>query len=37
MPGRYGAWSSVDKCFARWADLGVWARLFGALADDPDR
>ncbi|MFN8540686.1 MAG: hypothetical protein U0232_24800 [Thermomicrobiales bacterium] len=24
------------KRFARWDDLGVWERLFAAVADDPD-
>jgi transposase len=35
LPGRFGLWDSVRKRFDRWADKGVWKRVFEAL-QDPD-
>jgi transposase len=36
LAAEYGAWNSGYKRFARWNELGVWARLFEQVADDPD-
>jgi len=35
-PASDGAWNSVDTRFARWDDLGGWARLFERVAAEPD-
>lgn len=34
LPERYGKYKSVHKRFLRWADRGVWNRLFDDLVAD---
>ena len=36
LPEAFGAWNSQFRRFSRWSAKGVWARLFAAMADDPD-
>ena len=36
LPPEFGKWTGVHARFRRWAILGVWERIFNALADDPD-
>ena len=36
LPERYGKHKSVHKRFIRWADRGVWERLFVVLSRDRD-
>ena len=35
LPDRYGKWKSLHKRFSRWAQAGVWDRVFAALIKDP--
>lgn len=34
LPERFGEWSNVHRRFSRWAQSGVWDRVFAALARD---
>ncbi len=36
IPERFGDGKNVHRRFSRWAEKGVWERLFKLLADDPD-
>jgi transposase len=35
MPAEYGNWKSAHKRFTRWAQSGVWERVFDVLLADP--
>jgi transposase len=36
LPERFGSWKNVHRRFSRWAESGVWQRLFQALAAGAD-
>lgn len=36
LPSGFGAWNSVFRRFRRWAQGGVFQRLFEAVSGDPD-
>jgi transposase len=36
LPPSFGNWNSVFVRFRRWAEKGVFDRIFKALSDDPD-
>lgn len=36
MPDRYGKYKSIHKRFTRWAEKGVWERIFKHLTKDRD-
>ena len=36
LPPGFGEWNSVFRRFRRWAEKGVFQRIFEAVSDDPD-
>ena len=36
LPERYSNWKTVHKRFTRWAENGVWERVFESLTGDPN-
>src|SRR6516162_2158853 len=36
LPERFGDWKNTHRRFSRWAEKGVWQRLFEHLAADAD-
>ena len=36
LPERFGDWKNVHRRFSRWAQSGVWKRVFQQLAQDAD-
>lgn len=35
LPERYGKWKTAHKRFSRWAQKGVWEKVFARLLKDP--
>jgi transposase len=36
LPERLGGWKNTQRRFSRWAQSGVWKRVFQHLATDAD-
>ena len=36
LPERFGPWQAVHTRHSRWAERGIWEKLFNALAADAD-
>ena len=36
LPPGFGAWNSVFRRFRRWAEKGIFQRIFEAVSGDPD-
>jgi transposase len=37
LPERFGAWKKVHTRFSRWAESGIWRKIFQTLAADADQ
>ena len=36
LPERFGDWKNTHRRHSRWAQTGVWKRIFEKLSSDPD-
>lgn len=36
LPERFGPWKAVHTRFSRWAESGIWEKVFKHLAQDAD-
>jgi transposase len=36
LPERYGKWKTAHKRFSRWAQAGIWEKVFASLTTAPD-
>jgi len=36
LPERFGDWKNAHRRFSRWAEAGVWEKVFAHLAADAD-
>jgi transposase len=36
LPERFDDWKNIHRRFSRWAETGVWERIFAQLATDAD-
>ena len=36
LPERFGDWKNTHRRFSRWAESGIWYRIFKHLAEDAD-
>ena len=36
LPARFGDWKTTHRRFSRWAEKGIWEKLFKALIEDPN-